>query len=39
MEATFESLGLSEAMLKALEKKGLLVIEMDDAHTMLLRIC
>ena len=26
-------------VMKALEKKGLLVIEMDDAHTMLLRIC
>ena len=26
-------------VMKALEKQGLLVIEMDDAHTMLLRIC
>ena len=26
-------------VLKALEKQGLLVIEMDDAHTMLRRIC
>ena len=26
-------------IMKALEKQGLLVIEMDDAHTMLLRIC
>ena len=26
-------------VMKALEKRGLLVIEMDDAHTMLLRIC
>ena len=26
-------------VMKALEKKGLLVVEMDDAHTMLLRIC
>ena len=26
-------------VMKALEKRGLLVVEMDDAHTMLLRIC
>ena len=26
-------------VMKALEKQGLLVIEMDDSHTMLLRIC
>ena len=26
-------------VMKALEKQGLLVVEMDDAHTMLLRIC
>ena len=26
-------------VMKALEKKGLLVVEMDDQHTMLLRIC
>ena len=30
---------ISAMLQKELEKKGLLIVEMDEAHTMLLRIC